>query len=428
MLLSNLSEITPVVKRITALTVMALAIAFLCNSNGNAATINAASCSQSDVQTAIDSAVSGDIVVVPSGICAWTSPITIPHSKKITLQGAGMNNTIITRSSNGTVLDLGRSGSRVTGFGFKNGGILVDGYDFRIDHCSMAFDTWYNGIVVQSRNIYPAKIPTGVIDNCNFTNMRVLVNGSNYMLYENGAQHGLWASALNLGSAEAVYIENNIFTNGTNAVDGNYGGRYVFRYNTLNDTMIEAHSVQGYNRAIRKWEIYNNTINQVSRSMWTPFFLRGGTGVVFNNTINGVWTSPTITLDNVRSCTSCSTSGKCDGTSSWDGNELGKGGYPCRDQIGRSTDQWLWTSQNPYPPQALEPAYFWNNKHGVNDVGVYVHNCDANRNHIQQNRDWYFNVAKPGYKPYTYPHPLRQTDGDNSKLRPSAPKGLRIVN
>lgn len=384
---------------------------------GHAKAIRAVSCSQPDIQAAINSSVTGDIITVPSGNCTWTGNVSIPNSKRIVLSGAGMNSTVITRNPVGLTITLNQSGSRVTGFSFINGKIEADGYDFRIDHCRMSFSFWSDGIAIMSRNVNPAVISTGVIDNCDFHNMRVLVNGTNYMLNENNAQHGLWASPLRLGTAEAVYIEDNTFTGGVNAVDGNYGGRYVFRNNTLNDVYIEAHSVQATNRAIRKWEIYFNTINQVNKAMWVPMFLRGGTGVIFNNSLTGNWTLPQIALDNVRSCDSAGVGGKCDGSSPWDG--AGEKGYPCRDQVGRSTDQWLWTTANPYPPQAHEPAYAWNNKHGANDVVFFQHNCDQSKSHIQPNRDYYNNVQKPGFTPYTYPHPLR---------KPSPPLNLKISN
>ena len=51
---------------------------------GNAATINATSCSQSAVQAAIATAEIGDTVSVPSGQCTWSSSISISNDKKIT--------------------------------------------------------------------------------------------------------------------------------------------------------------------------------------------------------------------------------------------------------------------------------------------------------------------------------------------------------
>ena len=60
-----------------------------------AATVNANSCSQDDVQTAIDSANPEDTVTVPacpSGV-VWNSSVTI--DKGITLKGAGVGQTVI---------------------------------------------------------------------------------------------------------------------------------------------------------------------------------------------------------------------------------------------------------------------------------------------------------------------------------------------
>jgi len=388
-----------------------------------AITLNAESCSLSHVQSAINVARTGDAVVLPAGSSTWNSTLSIPNDKKITIQGSGIGNTIITRNSYGTFIKLNKSGSRITAIEFVEGKIEADGYDFRIDHCQISLNVWSDGISVMSRDINPPVISTGLIDNCIFNNMRILVCGTNWMLSDNNAQHVLWSSPLGLGTAEAVYIEDNTFNGGHSVIDGNYAGRYVFRHNTVNDASIDAHSVQGNNRAIRKWEIYNNTINQEKKSMWVPMFIRGGTGVIFNNVVTGTWTNPNIAFDNVRSCLSRGDGGMCDGNSSWDGNEANQIGYPCRDQIGRSTDKWLWTTEKPYPPQALDPAYIWNNKWGNSDVAVFQHNCSTNALHIQKDRDFYLNIPKPGYTPYIYPHPLRASD----KNKPSAPTGFKKI-
>ena len=52
--------------------------------------VYAASCEQSDVQAAINSASDGDTVVVPAGSCTWSASVSVPNSRKITLQGAGV--------------------------------------------------------------------------------------------------------------------------------------------------------------------------------------------------------------------------------------------------------------------------------------------------------------------------------------------------
>jgi hypothetical protein len=378
-------------------------------SSGPAYDILARSTDFEDVQAAVDSAESGDIVRIPRGSSTWTSRLEIPDDKKITLSGSGQEATVISSdtSAPGSLINMGSSGSRVTNMGFRlsndNGnGITVRGEGWRIDNCRFDnnIDQTIEGVSVR-RYSYDDGYPVGLVDHCEFNNIRVLVYGDASLM-----ANGVWAEPLGLGTNNALFVEDCVFnfTKFGNAIDANYGGRYVFRYNVVNDAYIEAHSVQGNNRATRSWEIYKNTINQVERAMWAPFFLRGGTGVVFDNTITGSWSSgPSIVVDNRRTFEALGDGGLADGTSPWDGNEDSTG-YPARDQIGRSTDEWLWTDENPYPPQELNPFYQWNNTHEGSNIEVYVHNnCGV---HIQENRDFYNNVEKPGYTPCTYPHPL----------------------
>jgi hypothetical protein len=384
----------------------------------DAATAMASSCSRTHVQAAINTAGTGDTVLVPAGTCTWTGNVDIPNTKKLTLQGAGIGATMITAGSYDCLIELNQSGSRVTGFELINGYIQADGDGWRIHHCKFTSPSGGNAVFV--RGLRESIHPTGLIDHCVFVNTRVEICG-----WAGLTAHALWSQPLNPGSGQnVVYVEDCNFTHTIfgNAIDSNYGGRYVFRYNTLNDVYVEAHSVQGDNRASRKWEIYRNTFHQNQRAMWVPMFLRGGTGVVFDNVLTGTWTTPGIALDNVRDCETRDVSGKCDGTSPWDGNQAGGNGYPCRDQIGRSTDSSLWTPSRPYPAQGLDPAYAWNNKLGASDVLFFHHNNCAN--HIQSGRDYYNNTAKPGYTPYTYPHPLVQ-GWTPAAIAP--PENLRVV-
>jgi hypothetical protein len=201
-------------------------------------------------------------------------------------------------------------------------------------------------------------------------------------------------------------------------------------------------------------------------------FYRGGTGVIFGNTIRGSWTLKKIVFDNRRSNGSSAggTAGIADGTSPWDGN-LDETGWWARDQIGRGPDEWLWTDANPYPPQGAMPAYVWGNRTGSGGiVGAHVHGYRSTV-HIKANRDYFEEGATfdgsaglgigplaarpatctPGvaywatdqgtwnrsgrggqgvlykcvraneweryYEPYTYPHPLR-----NEGAAPGAPR------
>ena len=147
--------------------------------------------------------------------------------------------------------------------------------------------------------------------------------------------------------------------------------------------------------------------------MWVPGRLRGATGVYFNNTVHGVFSEYVIKLDNVRTCEDRGAGGFADGTSPWDGNTAPIAtheGWPARDQIGRGKDVSLWTAESPYPAQTSEPAYAWGNTRQENGASVVFANyggCSREWKHIIEGRDYFNGTAKPGYTPYTYPHPLR---------------------
>jgi len=371
----------------------------------DAATLTASSCSLAAVQAVVDSAANGDVVQVPAGACTWSSALVV--SKSITLQGAGIDQTTITSASSGQVtLASSADNVRITAFTFAGGATLQvsGGVDWRVHHMKFVGPSFFEG--VQIRGDSKTTLPRGLVDHCTFVNGRVLVMGypgvgpsETY-----GATH--WTQPLDLGTDKAVYVEDSTFTLTVfgNAMDCNYSGQYVFRHNTVTDAYIEAHSLQGYDRACRKWEIYDNTIRQSTQVVYRPFFIRGGTGVIFNNTVTGTFGTTTIHFDSYRSYADAGAPvGRCNGASTWDGNAQ-PNGYPCRDQIGRSTDAYAWTAE-PYPSQTLDPAYVWNNTMNGSLMSAEVVNSSAGW--VQANRDFYANVGpKPGYTPYTYPHPL----------------------
>jgi hypothetical protein len=79
-----------------------------------------------------------------------------------------------------------------------------------------------------------------------------------------------------------------------------------------------------------------------------------------------------------------------------------------------------------------EPAYIWNNSRaplgniGTSDYGgSECSNPDRTANYVKLNRDYYNgSTAKPGYSPYTYPHPLL---GSTSQAGPGVPLDLTSV-
>jgi hypothetical protein len=379
--------------------------------------VYAASCSQGDVQNAIDAASDGDFVVVPAGACAWTTPPgddSVPavssDGKGITLQGAGIGQTVITDATgtgwnNSLIRVEGVEGKpfRITGFTFTgcNGpvGIHIGGdcKNFRIDHCGFFSGEFFTAINVSG-------FSHGVIDHCDFTNSRVLVR-------EALAGDDPWKRPLTLGSPNAVYVEDCYFYADvhSNAIDSNGGGRWVFRYNTVVNNYCEAHGLQNPNeRGTFSYELYENTFTTVDngKNNWVAFYTRGGTGVLFNNTVINAEGSPYHAFAAIQDNRSCGYAagywGPCDGTSPCDGNTPGMSGYPCRDQVGRSTD----FSDTQVHPQALEPLYAWNNTFDGSPVTIESRDiCELSLEHVVEGRD-FINGVRPGYTPYVYPHPL----------------------
>ena len=75
------------------------------------------------------------------------------------------------------------------------------------------------------------------------------------------------------------------------------------------------------------FEIYHNVVHSTTPSMWRAIGMRGGTGVIFDNTISGDW-DRLIDITNYRSCQVSGFGwGICDGSNPIDGNEE-PNGYP----------------------------------------------------------------------------------------------------
>ena len=350
------------------------------------------------IQRDIDAAADGAVISIPEGTVLGGTAIII--NKGITIKGVGIGKTYI--DGGGFVVN-GREGHpfRITGFSFQNEGnvsIRGDCKDFRVDHCEFAFvNSMGLGVLVEGYTY-------GVIDNCYFRNCRVLI-------YEARYGDAPWKRPLSMGTANAVYVEDCTFwaNIGPNAIDANGGGRYVFRYNTTTNMECEAHGL--FNAGMRgtfSYEIYGNTFKTEDNGKpnYAAVLVRGGTGVIFDNTVTNGPGDPYDIFGHMydqRSCNFTSAWGPYDGTSPTDQNTPGMSGYAGRDQIGRSTDY----SATEVHPQAYEPVYNWNNTLDGRLSYLISRGCELSQEHIQLDRD-FINGPRPGYTPYTYPHPLRR--------------------
>jgi hypothetical protein len=381
-------------------------------------THTAAGCSQSDVQSAIDAASDGDIVMIPSGSATWSTQVNLIN-KEITIQGAGMGQTTITDGTSSTgapdpsvpLRIAGEEGKpwRVTGITFI-GKAVPDSHimningtckNFRIDHCKF---TNTNAFTIFDYTY-------GLIDHCTFYCNIDFGCTSIYIGCDNATA---WERPLTLGTSNAVYVEDCYwsFLSGqnnynTNAIHGMNGARYVYRYNTMN-TKIEQYGCTNGGRAPVSGEVYEN---KIFFGAWTAVGPAGGTGVYFNNTFGGTWYNPPLMAFDLKTCPGnccCSMAGRCDGTDPLDGNLPGMMGYPCIDQVGRGPG---FEVVSEITVQKSEPAYEWNNTWDGNDLNFGYHGglgctSPSQQDHVQEGRDFYNDLSRPGYVPYVYPHPL----------------------
>ena len=294
--------------------------------------VKAPSCSQADVQKAIDVAADGDVVVVPPGEVTWRTAVLISE-KGITLQGAGPDRTVIIDEvpaevrQNSLIRVESKEGKplRITGFTFRggrtkmkwNGVIAITGTckNWRVDH--IKFEKLRTSGIRTFGHTY------GVIDHCTFLldgtqGVVVFHNGWNGASYGDGS----WADDLYLGTEKAVYIEDNrfVFTRPMQTVDSMGGGRFVFRHNTVLNGVAGNHGTEssGRNRSCRSYEIYANTFKTES-AWWTAIFLRGGTGVIYDNVFEGYRAG--IIVKNFRDFHAFKPWGAADGTSPYDKND-----------------------------------------------------------------------------------------------------------
>jgi hypothetical protein len=292
------------------------------------ATITASSPSRTDVVAAITESSTGDTIQIPAGSATWSSGVTIPSGKVLVIQGAGSGSTVITVAASVIGLSFPNA-SRITAIGFNldaaasSGVKITAGTNWRVDHCAFTSTGWRDAVYAASDS---ANAFSGLIDHITSTNCRFLVAPE---ALTTDQMHALWYAASVIGTANQVYIEDCtvVLTVFGNVIDCNYGGAFVFRHNIVTDAYIEAHSFQAAGfRGAKSWEIYNNTVIQSSAAMNFPLDIRSGTGVIFNNVVQGTWSHPGGFVNNVRSSEWRGVAAFADGGIDYDINSAMAGG------------------------------------------------------------------------------------------------------
>lgn len=421
--------------------------------------------SQSDCQAKVTSAANGDTVSIPAGSFNWgSSYITMNPSKNINIIGAGIGNTTITGSYFMFFITMNTKTSwRVSGMSLINNG--ASGNPFKIDSEALTHSSTYGWRVDHiafsgtnpDRKIFVFGTTWGLIDHCTFSapsGIVIQIVAQMPNADETYAGHQIQGSydlslPMDLGTNKAVYVEDCTFTFTDHTTPGVFdmdqgGGRIVFRHNTVNDGFLYNHWNRSSALGGIKWEVYNNKFiggtfgGQDGASVMR---FQAGTGVIFNNTITGY--SVGLAVDELRGCGQESGASllACGGSHAWDGN-IEATGWPCLNQIGRASGKTI-AQIVAGDKQTSSPAYAWNN--GTQDkcynssasgsactdsIKFFRYNsCSTNvlkaTAHNNGNYDYVNNgsTSMPGYKPYTYPHPLTMP-----KPNPNPPRNLRIGN
>jgi hypothetical protein len=380
-----------------------------CTGSGTAWSCSAGTTS-AQISAALGSATDGSTLTFKAGSYSWSGFVSFSNSKGASLVCESAGACVVTAGGtlgmNGNLSGYNSKLYRVSGFKFQNGGTGPTLWFYgpgtlaklRIDHNT--FTSYADSATVMILGeVSTVATFNGVIDH------NTLSNSSNMMLVNViGATAPAVASLR--GSANNLFIEDNTFTftnltnGGQGCIDGWGGDAIVFRHNTTTNCLVTQHGVL-HSGGPWNTEVYGNTLKVDSGA--GPFadgyrlFHHQGSGefIAFNNVFTAASgkSGSAIGMTHYRSASPSAAGydaslGRCDGTSTIDGNRSGKMGYPCWRQPGRDGTA------------KLQPMYVWNNR--WSDTGgkidMDVENPWAATNpsvddHIASNRDYYNAVS-----------------------------------
>jgi hypothetical protein len=327
-------------------------------------------------------------------------------------------------------------------------------------------DCWFlqNG---SSSTMIDGNTSRGVIWNTSFESSPFSASNGQAFRTKDGnglAMPASWTTASTMGVADTAgqnnfYIESSDFHAFIGFMDLDDNSRTVFRYNFLNNAGGASHGADTSSFGLRHFEFYNNVGifqayndgSTANMNWW--MFVRGGTHAVHDNTLAQIssqdWGNKGDFVYAVENLARNAGPHACWGR----GGTNGQYYYaPRQIGIGRVTGTGTTSGPQTSLPNLFngltdaytyvgdrEPAYLWNNNRpdgsssplSIGFATAYTDcaGADSQSNYVQSGRD-YFNgsTAKPGYTPYTYPHPLTGgTGGQSSGNAPAAPTNLNAL-
>jgi hypothetical protein len=295
---------------------------------GHSQTVAATSCSEAAVSAAISSAGRNGTVTVPSGNCTWNTTLTITYG--ITLQGAGVDSTVVTSSGGIALISAAPDSTaisnseniKITGFTFNGAGssqtlLSLQGAsgitgtkpyqyyiigDNKFENNNPSSSTLV-GACIQSDADGNGQL-RGVIYHNTFDRCNILLR-----LFSNDDTREWSNTAFNqlaYGNEDSVYFEDNTIMysssySGDNPgwIEVGQGGRLVARYNTWNLTnattpqeVWDVHGFQFWNGTLNSGETgtmiteyYGNTLTNMGTYRWIND--RSSWGLFFDNIMTG---------------------------------------------------------------------------------------------------------------------------------------------
>jgi len=403
---------------------------------------------RANFNTAVSSANDGDIVVVPNGSFTVTQTVTI--TKKIKVTGGGIGVSILYRDESvsdatlsgwGPMITFNINDDKPSGIEFAklelrsqiplitagDGGSLasdvglkfINAVDFLVHDCKFMY-FGNGGIDVRHRD-YLAR---GVIYNCKFYRNAKGTDGLGlgYGVVVYG-EANKWYSNTQLGSSNFIFIEDCRFDYHRHSIACAGCSRYVARYDSVMynivsppyshaiDTHQDRELTSGTNRfGARATEVYNNWIINPTRIDGTTAMANGCPDNQIEERAIGCGNGDMVVHDNYISGFRFAIGGYQGESNTYRYPYLHQVGWASGKQYGRNHtgtdgskgdgDLFYWS--NTFTTFTLTGGgacqLFWNyTASGGNGTSS---------NYLMLERD-YHPSAKPGYVPYTYPHPLR---------------------
>ena len=443
------------------LSIMAAAVSgSLTITNGEELTISELGNRQNYMVGTVTSYSAGNLtmnITSAGGVCGTSSASLSPSNCKRWLIST-QPTTVLINNSSSTMFSVTEDSSihtNLSGFQIAEGTGTGNGVDFNAGGglAIVLHDCW---IQQGTGDSVHTNVSRGVISNCSFDASPFSMAPLAVHLQPN--DQTAWSTTSYFGMNDGngqnnFYVESSNFHAYLNAADNDEGARSVWRYNLFNNAGIGTHGADTGPFGQRYFEYYKNVGNYNGYNDGTTFpmnwwmYVRGGTFLVHDNTLPtltstdyGVKADINMTVMNLQRnagpnpCWGLGTTG---GKDRYAPHQVGLGYVTGTsvDGLGLSTySVSLYGYTTPQYVGDSEPAYIWANSRqpltniGTSDYGSgNTNSCtgttDTSANYVISGRD-YFNgsTAKPGYTPYTYPHPL--TQNTQTQQTPNPPTGI----